>query len=352
MNNLMSSQNASNIDSKTKSLCSSVFAGSIISTSLFLTSCTTLPASSTQAATQPPKAPVVALVLGGGGAKGFAHIGVIKALEAHNIRPNLVVGTSVGSFVGSIYASGKTASELEYLALTTRDSDLSDFTLSYQGVIEGQKLRNFINNQVNNIPMQSFPIRFGAVAAEKHTLKKAIFTEGEAGLAVQASCSVPNIFISPRIPDPATSGIVGKKYVDGGVISIVPVDAAKYLGADVVIAVDLQVDQSQKKQPSTSSFSGRTIWSLIEQGYNTYINANAQNQKTRPYTANYEAINKAEINRANVVIRPDIADISPINTIDREKAIAAGVKATEQSLPAIIEAIKKAEANYPVKAIQ
>ncbi|SUD92263.1 patatin-like phospholipase family protein [Psychrobacter phenylpyruvicus] len=294
-------------------------------------------------ATSQPAGPVIALVLGGGGAKGYAHVGVIKALEANHITPNLVVGTSVGSFVGSIYASGKSAAELESIAVTTADSELTDFTVSYQGIIEGHKLRNFVNTQVNNKPIQAFPIRFAAVAAEKHSLKKAVFTEGEAGLVVQASSSVPNVFIAPRIPDPKTSGQIGKKYIDGGVVSMVPVDAAKALGADLVIAVDLQAGNTSQ----TEATANKSIWSLIEQGYSTYRNnSSATTNRSGPYTQNYEAINSAEISRADIVIRPDVSNISSISTLNREEAIAAGVKATEQKLPAIKAAIAKAEADY------
>lgn len=116
--------------------------------------------------------PKVALVLGGGGAKGFAHVGVIKALEENGIKPTLVVGTSIGSLVGSLYASGYTPAQLERLALTTTDSELTDFTLSNQGFIEGIKLKNFVNNKVGAKAIEDFPIAFAAVAAEKHTLKK------------------------------------------------------------------------------------------------------------------------------------------------------------------------------------
>ena len=311
---------------------------------LLLNGCSSLATDSQpKGASSQPTAPVIALVLGGGGAKGYAHVGVIKALEANHITPNLVVGTSVGSFVGSIYASGKSAAELEAIAVTTADSELTDFTLSYQGIIEGQKLRSFVNTQVNNKPIQAFPIRFAAVAAEKHSLKKAVFTEGEAGLIVQASSSVPNVFIAPRIPDPKTSGQIGKKYIDGGVVSMVPVDVAKALGADLVIAVDLQAGNTSQ----TSATPSRSIWSLIEQGYNSYNNSSSTTEnKSGPYTQNYEAINNAEISRADVLIRPDVASISSISTVNREQAIAAGVKATEQNLPAIKAAIAKVQANY------
>ncbi|MEJ6069874.1 patatin-like phospholipase family protein, partial [Psychrobacter sp. 16-Bac2893] len=184
--------------------------------------------------TSVPNKPTVALVLGGGGAKGFAHVGVIKALEENGIKPTLVVGTSVGSLVGSLYASGYTAKQLEHLALNTTDSELTDFTLSNQGFIEGIKLKNFINANVGGRTIENFPIRFAAITAEKNTLKKTVFTTGDVGLAVQASCSVPNIFIAPRIPEK-----VGKKYIDGGVVSLVPVDSARDLGADIIIAVDV-----------------------------------------------------------------------------------------------------------------
>lgn len=323
-----------------------------LTAALLATSCSTVSTDTVTHTSIPVNEPVIALVLGGGGAKGYAHIGVLKALESHNIAPNLIVGTSVGSFVGSLYASGKSANELEHLALTTPDSALTDFTLSYQGVIEGKKLRDFVNTQVNQQPIESFPIRFGAVAAEKHTLEKAVFTKGEAGLVVQASSSVPNLFIAPRIPDPATSGIIGKKYVDGGIVSIVPVDTAKSLGADVVIAVDLQVNTGSKPSPAHTPSLGsllqspsllnngkNTLWSLIEQGYNAYA---SENTRKGPYTQNYQAINRAEIARADIIIRPDVADISAINTLDREQAITAGFTATEQNMPAIIEAIKAA----------
>ncbi|WP_296404063.1 patatin-like phospholipase family protein [Psychrobacter sp.] len=311
---------------------------------MLLNGCSSIPSSSinTHASNTKPKAPVIALVLGGGGAKGFAHVGVIKALEANNIHPNLVVGTSVGSFVGSIYASGKSINQLQSIALNVADSELTDFTLSYQGIIEGEKLREFVNYQVNNQSIDSFPIRFAAVAAEKSTLKKVVFTKGEAGLIVQASSSVPNVFIAPRIPDPKTSGIVGKKYIDGGVVSIVPVDAAKDLGADVIIAVDLQVGKQTDNQPIAGN---KSIWSLIEQGYHTYTNNSQPSTKTNPYAQgnnNFQRLNDAEIARADVVILPDVANFSSISTVNRKEAIEAGVKATELKMPAIKEAIEKA----------
>ncbi|MGP5179011.1 MULTISPECIES: patatin-like phospholipase family protein [Psychrobacter] len=271
--------------------------------------------------------PNIALVLGGGGAKGFAHVGVIKALEANGIKPTLIVGTSVGSLVGSLYASGYTPVQLEQLALTTTDSELTDFVLSNQGVIEGIKLKNFINDKVDGRVIEDFPIRFAAVAAEKHTLKKAIFTTGDAGLAVQASCSVPNIFIAPRIPEK-----VGKKYIDGGVVSLVPVDSARGLGADIVIAVDVTAT------PNNSASDGKVLtisslsdfWGLLE--------TNVVSPTNRSSSIRHER------DRADVLITPAVSHISSIDTSQRRALIAAGSQATTAQMAAIKQLIKEKSA--------
>ena len=175
--------------------------------------------------------PVIAIALGGGGAKGFAHIGVLKVLESHGIKPKIVTGTSAGSFVGSIYASGKTPFQLQQIALTLKESDIRDLTLNSQGFVQGQKLQDYVNKHVGNKPIQQFPIRFAAVATRLDTGRKADFIKGNAGQAVRASCSIPNVFV------PAVIG--GTKYVDGGLVSPIPVKTAKDMGADIVIAIDI-----------------------------------------------------------------------------------------------------------------
>ena len=277
------------------------------------------------------EAPRVALVLGGGGAKGFAHVGVIKALEQNGITPTIVVGTSVGSLVGSLYASGINASRLEQLALTTADNELLDFTLSSQGFIEGIKLKHFINTNVNRQSIENFPITFAAIAAERSSLTKAVFTTGDAGLAVQASCSVPNVFISPRIPEK-----VGKKYIDGGVVSLVPVDSAFELGADIVIAVDVTATDSDtpKASHSLSNVTSLTsFWGLLEQNLTTN-------------TANSKRAN-AELNRANIVIIPKVSHISSLDTSQRRALIEAGSQATTLQIAQIKQVIKdKSKSKY------
>ena len=306
---------------------------------LMTTSCTTTSIYDTPMQTLKPTKPVIALVLGGGGAKGFAHVGVIKALEARGIKPDLIVGSSVGSFVGSLYASGMTANHLEHLALTTTDNELTDFTLAYQGIIEGVKLKDFVNAQVGQRPIEALPIRFAAVATEKHTGKQAVFTSGNTGLIVQASCSVPNVFIAPRIPEQ-----VGKKYIDGGVSSLVPVDAARALGADVVIAVDITDATSPSKADGQ-----RNIWSMMEQSYVAMQNTSKDGTAKGKYSQGGLPVSQGEVNRADVIIRPKVAHISSVDTSRRSETITAGEKAANEKLAAIAEAIAKAAINPDIK---
>ena len=300
----------------------------------YISACSTLTSTAPLSPTPEPvvELPSVALVLGGGGAKGFAHVGVIKALEANGIKPTLIVGTSVGSLVGSLYASGYTPLQLEQLALTTTDSQLTDFTLSNQGFIEGIKLKNFVNNKVSAKAIEDFPIAFAAVAAEKHTLKKAVFTTGDAGLAVQASCSVPNIFIAPRIPEK-----VGKKYIDGGVVSLVPIDSARDLGADIVIAVDVTaaLDNGATDNKALTISSLSDFWGLLE---TNVVSSTIRSSSIR-----------RERDRADVLITLAVSHISSIDTSQRRALIAAGSQATTAQMAAIKQLIKeKANRKYAI----
>lgn len=301
-------------------------------TAVSMSACSTM-TPATPAVAPVLEAPRVALVLGGGGAKGFAHVGVIKALEEGGITPTIVVGTSVGSLVGSLYASGIQPSRLEQIALTTADSELLDFTLSSQGFIEGIKLKNFINTHVMGQSIEDFPITFAAIAAERSTLTKTVFSTGNAGLAVQASCSVPNVFISPRIPEK-----IGKKYIDGGVVSLIPVDSAFDLGADIVIAVDVTATDSTATKKSSQMLNINSLgsfWGLLEQNLTTNVS-----------TATSKHTN-AELSRADIVITPKISHISSLDTSQRRDLIEAGSQATTAQIITIKQLIAdKSKSKY------
>ncbi|MFV5427164.1 patatin-like phospholipase family protein [Acinetobacter towneri] len=251
--------------------------------------------------------PVIALALGGGGAKGFAHIGVIKVLESHGIKPKIVTGTSAGSFVGSLYASGKSPYQLQHIALTFKESDIRDLTLNRQGFIAGQKLQDFVNQHVANKPIEKFPIRFAAVATRLDNGRKADFIKGNAGQAVRASCSIPNVFV------PATIG--GTQYVDGGLVSPIPVQTAKAMGADLVIAVDISARPTANQPVS--------MWGLLDQTLNIM---------------GQQSINQ-ELAQANIVIQPKVGHIGTLDLKASNQTILEGEKAAQLQIKAIQQAI-------------
>lgn len=253
--------------------------------------------------------PVIALVLGGGGVKGFAHVGVIKVLESHGIKPSIVVGTSAGSFVGALYASGMNAYTLQSVALGMQEADIRDLTLSSQGFLIGDKLQQYVNTQVNNKAIHQFPIRFAAVATDLESGEKVAFNYGNAGQAVRASCSIPNVFLPTRI---------GKRqFVDGGLVSPVPVLTAREMGADVVIAVDISA------KPRTGA-GAMGWWGLLDQSINIL---------------SQQAI-RAELARADVVIQPSVQHADALNLDQRHEFLLEGEKVAQKLVPKIQAAIQ------------
>lgn len=175
--------------------------------------------------------PVIGLVLGAGGSRGFAHVGVLKALEAAGIEPDVVVGVSSGAVVAALHAGGIRAADLETSALEIEDNDLLDFTMFGPGIIQGGRLQDYINDTLRNRPIEALQKPFAAIVAERASNRMVIFNRGNTGLAVRASASVPKLFW-PVV-------IRGTEYVDGGVASRLPASVARDMGADIVIAVDV-----------------------------------------------------------------------------------------------------------------
>jgi NTE family protein len=175
--------------------------------------------------------PVIGLVLGAGGSRGFAHVGVLKALEDAGIEADVIVGVSSGAVVAALHAGGMRAAELKAAALEIEDDDLLDFTLFGPGMIEGGRLQDYINGMLRNRRIESLQKPFAAVVTERATNRMTVFNRGNTGLAVRASASVPKLFWPVLIR--------GTEYVDGGVASRLPASVARDMGADVVIAVDV-----------------------------------------------------------------------------------------------------------------
>lgn len=269
----------------------------------------------------PPPAPVapppmvklrVGLALGGGAAKGFAHIGVIKMLEANGIRPDVVSGTSAGSVVGALYASGMNAFELQEKAVALDETKIRDLQLSSGGLVQGQKLEDYVNEQVRRKPLEQLAKPFVAVATRLEDGERTVFARGNTGQAVRASSSVPGVF------QPVT---IGKyHFVDGGIVSPVPVDAARQLGADVVIAVDIS---NKARGQSPADLLGTLGQSIAIMG---------------------QKLGQAELARADVVVRPKVLDMGPAEFSQRANAIVEGEKAALAAMPQIRERVAQLQA--------
>jgi NTE family protein len=258
----------------------------------------------------PPKKPAkIALVLGAGASKGFAHVGVLKVLETNKIPIHMVVGTSVGSFVGSLYAYGYNAYQLQKMAMSLEKSDLIDLTIPDNGFIKGELLANYVNKMVNNTPLEKFRIPFYPVATNILTGQEVVFASGNAGTAVRASCSIPGIFRPAKI--------AGQLYVDGGVVSPVAINAARRLGADVVIAVDISSDLDK-------DIPDNTIETILK-SINIMYSKVAENQ----------------LSNADVIIRPNVGFIGSADFEKRHEAIMEGEKAALKALPEITAIVEK-----------
>ncbi len=251
----------------------------------------------------PAKTAKIALVLGAGASRGFAHIGVLKILEANKVPINMIVGTSAGSFVGSLYAYGFNAFQLQKMSFSLEKGDIIDLTVPDNGFVRGEKLEEFVNRTVNNTPIEKLRIPFYAAATDIQRGKEMVFGKGNTGMAVRASCSIPGIFRPVKIDN--------RVYVDGGVVSPVAVDAARRLGADVVIAVDLSSDMDSA-QPET------TVGTILQ-----------------AINIMYAKLSAIQLARADVVIRPKVGYIASDDFSKKNEAVLEGEKAALAALPAI-----------------
>jgi NTE family protein len=255
----------------------------------------------------PPKKIKIGLALGGGAARGFAHIGVIKALEAQGIYPDIVVGTSAGSVVGALYAAGNTGFQLQKLALEMDEASISDWAVPLfrknTGVLKGEALQSYVNKAVNNLPMEKLKIPFGAVATDLKDGKPILFQRGNTGMAVRASSAVPGVF------QPVT--INGHTYVDGGLVAPVPVRFARDMGADFVIAVNISTQADVQATVSSLDVIMQTF-SIMGQRINDY-----------------------ELRDADIVITPPLGKMASNDFNGRNQAVLAGEQAAAQVMTQI-----------------
>jgi NTE family protein len=298
-----------------RSVSSALAGGFALALSLLLAACAVAPTPAPVLEPAPVLAPIpkkpprIGLALGGGAARGFAHIGVIQVLEEAGIRPNLVVGTSAGSVVAALYASGKNGAQLQQVAETMEEAAFTDWTLPIfsRGMLRGAALARYISAQVNGRLIESMPLPLGIVATDLNSGQGMLFQRGDTATAVRASSAVPAIFQPVRI--------AGRDYVDGGLVSPVPVRYARQMGAELIIAVDIS-------DAPESNAASDTLQILLQ-----------------TFSIMSKSINTFELREADVVVRPALLNVSSADFGARRSAIEAGRVAMRAALPQLRAAL-------------
>jgi len=267
---------------------------------------------------EPPMAPKVlhlGLALGGGAARGFAHVGVIQVLEEAGIQPDLVVGTSAGSLVAALYASGKNSAQLKRVAETMEEAEITDWMMPIlnRGALRGEALARYVNNQVGGRLIEQMKLPLGIVATDLHSGEPVLFRRGNTGSAVRASSAVPAVFQPVKIG--------AREYVDGGLVSPVPVRQARDMGANVVIAVDISTDP--EGSPASDTFQ------ILMQTFNIMG----------------KSLNTVLLKDADVVVKPSLMGVKSADFAARRRSIEAGREAMLKQLPRLKEIL----AGYAVK---
>jgi NTE family protein len=274
-----------------------------------LTACSSLQSNKTQESGTPPTAERrevrLGLALGGGAARGFAHVGVIQVLEEAGLRPSHVAGTSAGSLVAALYASGKTPAELVRVAESMQEAEITDWMLPIlnRGALRGEALAKYVNTQVGGKTLEQMPMALGIVATDLGNGQAITFRRGNTGAAVRASSAVPAVFQPVRLGD--------REYVDGGLVSPVPVRQTREMGANFVIAVDISSD------PEGNPY-GDTFQILMQ-----------------TFAIMGKSINTLALKEADVVIRPALTGVKSADFSARMRAIEAGRVAMRAALPAL-----------------
>jgi NTE family protein len=245
----------------------------------------------------------IGLALGGGAARGFAHVGVIQVLEEAGMPPQLVTGTSAGSLVAALYASGKSPQELRRVAETMEEAEITDWMLPIlnRGALRGEALAKYVNTQVGGKSIEQMKIPLGIVATDLKNGEVVTFRRGNTGSAVRASSAVPAVFQPVRIGE--------REYVDGGLVAPVPVKQAREMGANFVIAVDISSDPE-------GSQTGDTFQILMQ-----------------TFNIMGKSINTLALREAEFVVRPPLTGVKSADFGARRRSIEAGRSAMLAVLP-------------------
>jgi NTE family protein len=249
----------------------------------------------------------IGLALSGGGARGFAHIGAVKALVENDIPIDLIAGTSAGSFVGGALAAGLSVDELIEIGRKISWFGVAGFSYSPRGLLSNAPMGKFINDNFPVVAFEKLPIPFAAVACDLETGDEVVLKdEGDLAVAIRASCAIPGVFM-PVIDSK------DRALIDGGVVSPMPTRAVRKMGAEVVIAVDLLT-------------CGSTFWGRPSTLLGTFFQSAMMMIRTASRNQHY---------RADIVIEPKIAHIRPDEIAKRDELMELGEKAVLEKMDEI-----------------
>lgn len=250
------------------------------------------------------------IAFGGGGVRGFVHLGVIKALEEEGIKADIITGTSAGSIAASFYASGMKYKKIEKIVLDLHEEDIQDITFSGKGgMLQGQKLASWINEKTNNIKIEDTPIKLGIAVTDLTNGEALLITKGDLGKASQASSTIPGGFVPVFLKD--------KMLVDGGVLSLVPINFNKALGSDIVLAVDIYCGKLRKPEEN--------MLNII------YTATRLQNCK----------ISEFEMKNADFIIRPKYEPKNMGSFDSKLESIQVGYDAAKKIIPQLKRRLEK-----------
>lgn len=265
----------------------------------------------------------IGLALGGGAARGLAHIGVIKILERENIPIDLIAGTSMGALVGALYAQGRTSEELEEIATGANQrkiTSLLDLTFPRSGLISGNKITQFIKELFGELDFSQLKIPFISVATDIMTGEEVIINKGKVFEATRASISVPVVFTPFKKS--------GRYLVDGGLTDSVPVGITRQMGADLVIAVNVMPRLNKKDTPVI--LEGEDIEPDTSE-------PNIFNIIMRIINISSNHLTTVSLSQADVIIEPELSSIGLTQFGHAAEAIRLGAEAAEKAIPKIKE---------------
>jgi NTE family protein len=254
------------------------------------------------------KRPKIGLALGGGGARGFTHLGVLRVLEEEGFPVDIIVGTSIGALVGALYCSGISLDEIEKMAEDIGWSDLTDISIAaliklliVGEMLSTKKMEEYIAKHIGNKQFYELKIPFACVATDLRTGEKIIFREGNVSQAVRASANIPGIFAPVEYRH--------RLLVDGGLVDNIPTDLAKFLKADIIIAVDINSDFTRHKASNILLVLNQAI----------YIQGDLLSQE--------------ELKFADIVINPQVSDVDAYELGRYQECIDAGIIACRKMIP-------------------